>query len=951
MMRFFLILVIAFTSLAPPGSAQVDTTLLFNSNTAYGLLDIRLSRHGGHFYYLEENRTFSFRSNNGAPTGTFLDMTAWDSSPYSEGHMRERNDNQDLFVMNYRILEPLNYSDALTGGYPLMIVLHGLLERGNCGGDNCYHSNRGYSPNVNDPPAPAAADHKLLNNDYNLIHAGLDYLEARNISRSMQPDDPNLQAGAFPGFVLFPQNLNGWDAPACHDVIRLIRLLVKKYNIDPDRVYVNGISHGGHGAYELLKRAPWMFAAGVLFSSADDASIVAQKMVNAISGIPLWIFQGSLDENPTRRKTENYVNAFRRAGATVRYTLYPALGHGTWNKALDEPDYFSWLLAQRRNRIHVNGGKAILCSTSDTGALLSLPKGFEDYEWEYNGSIIPGANAHTYMARQAGVYRGRFISHDQASEGFWNEWSKPLNVDASESKTPGLDQIGTVLLEDLNGYSQARLQASEEYPFYFWFKDGQYLGVLGDTLRSVTLDPALGNGAYSLRVAGFDRCKSQESHTKNVIFNNEAPIGLPAPFNLRIAAITPSEVLITWADTSRLATGFEIWRRRKDSSGSLSAWTMPVLTKPNVVSFTDKGLDPGSIYDYKIRAVSSSGRSAYVPDAAGEMEVVTPPDHEAPTPPQNLSAKQSGVKAIRLSWRASTDNSSVEQYIISVSGDSIFTNSSDTTFLLRGLELNADYSFTALAVDPSGNVSEESNPAQGNTFINGLYYEHSTGAWESVSTIDWSFAEFTGMVDDFTLGPRTQEDFFNFKFDGYLHIEKEGVYQFRLTSDDGSTLDLNDTLLIANDGIHTINTVTSPVQVLSSGPQRVTLKYFDYSLSDTLLVEYKGADSNGEWTKIPSEVLRSTLILSADEQDALDFDFTIYPNPTVYNEIHLRLKSQNDYPISIRIFDLAGNQLYSREADYDENIEIRASDHVAMGMYIISIVQGKLRVNKKIIIH
>lgn len=951
MMRFLPISILLCCLFPWSGHAQVDTTLLYNANTAYGSLDIRLARGDRRFYYLEENRTFSFRSNNGAPTGTFLNMTAWDSSPYSEGHMRERDENRDLFVMNYRMLLPRNYSTELAGGYPLVIVLHGLLERGNCGGDNCYHADRAYSPNVNDPPAPAAADHMLLNNDYNLIHAGLDYLEARNLAGSMQPGDPNLQAGAFPGFVLFPQNLNGWDASACHDVIRMLRLFIKKYNVDPDRIYVNGISHGGHGAYELLKRAPWMFAAGVLFSSADDASVVAQKMTGVIRGIPLWIFQGGLDENPTRSKTENYVKAFRRAGATVRYTLYPGLGHGTWNKALDEPDFFSWLLAQRRNRIHVDGGKAVICSTAETGALLTLPKGFRDYEWELNGSIISDANTNKYMASQPGVYRGRFMAHDHIAEGAWSEWSSPLNVDISNSESPRLEQIGTLLLQDLNGNSDARLQAPADYPFYYWYKDGKHLTGLGDTLKSITLGPHMGHGAYSLRVAGYDRCKSQESDAKRVIFNNEAPIDLSAPFDFQVKAITPSEVSISWSDTSPLETGFEIWRRSKDASGALSPWIMPALTEANAVSFADNGLRPGWTYFYKIRAVSESTRSDYAPDGAGEIEVITPPDREAPSPPLDLSALQGGVNAIRLSWDASRDNSSIGQYIIIYSGDSIYTNSADTTFLVTGLELNRDYSFTVVAKDPSGNISAESNVAQANTFINGLYYEHSTGAWESVSLIDWSFAEFTGTVNDFTLSPRTQEDFFNFKFDGYLNIEKEGVYQFRLTSDDGSTLDLNDTLLIANDGIHNINTVTSPVQVLNSGPQRVTLKYFDYTLSDTLLVEYKGPDSDGEWIKIPSEALRSTLILSAEDPGASDLDFTIFPNPTTYNNIHLRLNSSNVYPISVRILDLAGNQLYSKEFDYQENVEIQTSDYIAGGMYIISVAQGSLRINRKIIIH
>ena len=303
-----------------PLLSQVDTTLIYNPNTKFGLLDVRLSKGAGHNYYLEENRTFSFRMDGGTPTNTFLNMTAWDSGPYAEGNMRERGALGDMFVMNYRLLPPMNYRSDFASGYPLVIVLHGLLERGNCADEKCYHADKMFSPNENSPPASTASDNTLLNNDYNLIHAGLDYLEARNTSGSRLPDDPGLPAGAFPGFVLFPQNLNGWDAASSHDVVRLIRLMIAKYNIDEERVYINGISHGGHGAYEVMKRAPWLFAAGILFSAADDAAIIQQAQTEKISGIPLWIFQGGLDANPTQDRTESYVRAFRKAGATVRYT-------------------------------------------------------------------------------------------------------------------------------------------------------------------------------------------------------------------------------------------------------------------------------------------------------------------------------------------------------------------------------------------------------------------------------------------------------------------------------------------------------------------------------------------------------------------------------------------------------------------------------------------------------
>src|SRR5690606_39545607 len=48
--------------------------------------------------------------------------------------------------------------------------------------------------------------------------------------------------------------------------------------------------------------------------------------------------------------------------------------------------------------------------------------------------------------------------------------------------------------------------------------------------------------------------------------------------------------------------------------------------------------------------------------------------------------------------------------------------------------------------------------------------------------------EFPGTVPNFTLQPRTQDDYFNFQFTGYVNITTEGTYYFNVTSNDGSRL-------------------------------------------------------------------------------------------------------------------------------------------------------------------
>ena len=146
---------------------QVDTTLIYNNSMPYGSLDIRLARSSTQYYYLQENVTYSFReSQPGVKTNTYRDMTAWDSSPFKQGNLREKTNTADNFVLNYRYLVPQGYNPNYAPGYPLIVVFHGLGERSNCWNRDCYHADATYSPVTNNPPAPTDTLSQLLNNDH-----------------------------------------------------------------------------------------------------------------------------------------------------------------------------------------------------------------------------------------------------------------------------------------------------------------------------------------------------------------------------------------------------------------------------------------------------------------------------------------------------------------------------------------------------------------------------------------------------------------------------------------------------------------------------------------------------------------------------------------------------------------------------------------------------------------
>ena len=940
--------------------SQVDTSYVYDTSTPFGPLDIRIALGPDNYYYLQEGQTFSFReSASGTRTNTFLDMTSWDSSPYTEGHMRLKMPTADAFIMNYRLLKPEDYNPSFEPGYPIIILMHGYGERGNCEDDLCYHADRSWNPFKNDPPAPTDPLLELLNNDHNLLHGGQRHLNAVQRAGGKLPGDAALDARAFPGFVLFPQNLNGWDHHAVQDAIRLLRLMMKKYNIDPDRVYIEGLSNGGHGMYEALKRAPWLFASAIGMSAVDDGFINVQGMAPAMAHIPLWLFQGGMDIMPSPGKTQRYIQQFRSAGADVRYTLYPELGHGTWNKAFNEPDFFTWMLGQNKSDIHSFGASSFICS--DQGTRLELARGFQAYEWQYNGQTIAGADSAVLYAKNPGTYRARFSRVSNPTEAQWNQWSKEISLAVADPPQASITQIGTVLLKDLNGNQNAQLQSDGEHAAYYWYKDGQMIDLPGtedDTMSLSTLRPSYGNGAYTLVVSDYG-CFSEHSEPKYVFFNDSAPVNITPPTNFQGVSYSAAENTLSWTDASTNEGGFEIWRRRKLSDTNYSPWEMAGLAAANATTFDDTTVEPTVNYQYKIRAVSNSGRSDYTPSGAAEGIVVeTVVDIEAPKAPIELTVQPKGVQRFLLTWKPSADNTRIREYVVYYNDQSVNTGTPDTSFMLTNVPLNATFDITVKGMDLSRNLSPASNAVSASTYFSGLYYEHTTGSWSALDSVDWSWAEFDGKVSNFTLSPKTQDDYYNFSFDGFLLVTAGGNYQFRVTSSDGSRLYLDDKLVVNNDGIHDVATAASSSVSLSEGPHRLYLQYFEYVSADSLLVEYNGPDTGNEWIAIPHDVLKSdpsvvTAVGDPDNGPEDSFIVSVYPNPATQDNINVIVDTVIPASVRVRLLDPVGRDLFDEIIDpavAAQGIRISPLGTLSVGMYVIIVEQGNAVVREKVIV-
>jgi hypothetical protein len=516
-----------------------------------------------------------------------------------------------------------------------------------------------------------------------------------------------------------------------------------------------------------------------------------------------------------------------------------------------------------------------------------------------------------------------------------------------------------VVLRDLNNGNQAVLEAKGDYDRYLWYRNGvrvDFPGDQDDTVRTAILPAAMGAGAYTLVNSNFDGCQSAVSAVKQVTFNNSAAINITAPANFAGTVTGGTEINFTWTDASTNEGGFEIWRRRKTGESTFTHWEMVTLTPANTTTYKNSALLPTTTYEFKIRAVSDGGRSDYTPSATS-LSIATTTDTQKPTAPQELSASAIGVSKVRLNWKSSTDNSGIKDYIVRVDADSVVTNSTDTTFTLTNVAINKMLSIHVKARDHAGNISTPSNVVEASTYIAGLYYEHSTGATEDLDTVDWSHAEFTGKVPKVTLSPKTQEDFFNFMFDGFIYITTAGSYQFRTGSDDGSRLSLNGNVIVENDGVHSFTRVESTAQNLTAGGQRFTVWFFDFVESDSLIAEYKGPDTNNEWKEISAEAFKSSeeVVTGVGPDDGPEDSFKVhvFPNPASQDLVNVKIETVSQAPVSVRMLDPIGKTLVLEEFDagaMKEGIQLSPSGRLSPGVYFIIISQEKSTARQRLII-
>lgn len=224
-------------------------------------------------------------------------------------------------TLPYRILYPSDYNADTR--YPVLFFLHGAGERGNDNQRQLTHGGNLF-----------LADTFRLNHPAIIIfpQCPADSYWA-NVTIESKPE----------GGRSFYFDEGGRPTKAMSLLLRLIDQVVGKETVDNTRIYIGGLSMGGMGTYEALRRRPQLFAAAFAICGGDNSENVAKY-----AHIPLWIFHGEKDDVVPADHSHMIVDQLHELGASPRYTFYPQANHNSWDSAFAEPALIPWLFSQKK---------------------------------------------------------------------------------------------------------------------------------------------------------------------------------------------------------------------------------------------------------------------------------------------------------------------------------------------------------------------------------------------------------------------------------------------------------------------------------------------------------------------------------------------------------------------------------------------------------------------------
>jgi sugar lactone lactonase YvrE/predicted esterase len=248
--------------------------------------------------------------------------------------------------------------------------------------------------------------------------------------------------------------------------LELIEKTIQTHHIDPERVYILGVSMGGFGVWEFTARRPDLFAAAVPMAGYSDAS-----QLEKLKNIPYWIFHGAKDPWNPVEGSRNMHEALSKAGADVTYTEFENLEHGdAFQQAFANPNLISWLFSKRKQQatlefqIEASLGEGAIWDHQQQRLLWVdiegkkihqyNPESQENFTLEMPsrpGTIVPETSTTAVVALEDGIHRVNLNSSERTLISNMSADLKGSRLNDGKCDPSGRLWVGSMHFDQLKG--------------------------------------------------------------------------------------------------------------------------------------------------------------------------------------------------------------------------------------------------------------------------------------------------------------------------------------------------------------------------------------------------------------------------------------------------------------------------------------------------------------------
>lgn len=140
---------------------------------------------------------------------------------------------------------------------------------------------------------------------------------------------------------------------------QLLDELIDTYRVDARRIYLTGLSRGGHGTWGLASKMPERFAAVAPIAGA----LQGVRDYEALTTLPIWVAHNRADAKVDYHRSANGVRKLELNGALTFHTTATiaeadyqnhdhiftsgtneTFAHDAWTEVYNEPRFYKWLL-------------------------------------------------------------------------------------------------------------------------------------------------------------------------------------------------------------------------------------------------------------------------------------------------------------------------------------------------------------------------------------------------------------------------------------------------------------------------------------------------------------------------------------------------------------------------------------------------------------------------------